>query len=178
MGGAILTDDQEFAEELLKPFLRNTGPSLSPFNAWNLLKGLETIDLRVRKMCANALDIATFLETADGVERTIYPGLENHPQHALAMRQMDGLGSTIVSFEVPGGRDGAFKVLNGVSIIDISNNLGDAKSLITHPATTTHQRLSFEERTVMGISDGLIRLSVGLEDPQDIKEDLARAIGA
>jgi len=178
MGGAILTDDREFAEELLKPFLRNTGPSLSPFNAWNLLKGLETIDLRVLKMCANALDIATFLEATDGVGRVLYPGLESHPQHALAMAQMDGLGSTIVSFEVPGGRDGAFKVLNGVSIIDISNNLGDAKSLITHPATTTHQRLSAEERAVMGISDGLIRLSVGLEDPQDIKEDLAGAIGA
>ncbi len=177
MGGAILTNDEEFAEDLLKPFLRNTGPSASPFNAWLQLKGLETLDLRVGKMSQNALEIAKFLEQEKGVETVIYPGLESHPQHGLAMEQMKS-GSTLVAFQVPGGRDAAFKVLNGVGIIDISNNLGDSKSLITHPATTTHQRLEPEERAAMGIGDGLIRLSVGLEDPDDLKEDLARALRA
>jgi O-succinylhomoserine sulfhydrylase len=175
MGGAILSDDQEFAEEKLKPFLRNTGPSASPFNAWLQLKGLETLDLRVEKMTANALEVARFLEVQDGIHKVFYPGLESHPQFDLAKAQMDS-GSTIVAFEIPGGRDGAFKLLNGVDIIDISNNLGDSKSLITHPATTTHQRLSPEERTLMGIDDGLIRLSVGLEDVDDLKEDLERAL--
>lgn len=175
MGGVILTNDVEYADDQLRPFLRNTGPCLSPFNAWLLLKGLETIDLRVRRMSENALKIAKFLETRSGVARTIYPGLASHPQHKLAMRQMDGCGSTIVAFEVDGGREAAFRVLNGVNIIDISNNLGDAKSLITHPATTTHQRLTDEERAGMGVGDGLIRLSVGLEDADDLIDDLDRA---
>jgi O-succinylhomoserine sulfhydrylase len=175
MGGAILSNDKEFAEEKLKPFLRNTGPSASPFNAWLQLKGLETLDLRVGKMSANALDIAQFLENQNGINKVIYPGLQSHPQFKLATKQMKS-GSTIVAFEVPGGRDGAFKFLNGVDIIDISNNLGDSKSLITHPATTTHQRLSEEERARMGIGDGLIRLSIGLEDSDDLKEDLERAL--
>ena len=174
MGGAILTNDEEFAEDKLKPFLRNTGPSASPFNAWLQLKGLETLDLRVGKMAANAIEVARFLEGQVGIDSVLYPGLESHPQHKLAMDQMKS-GSTIVSFQVPGGRDGAFKFLNGVNIIDISNNLGDSKSLITHPATTTHQRLKPEERALMGINDGLIRLSVGLEDVEDLKEDLERA---
>ncbi len=177
MGGAILTNDQEFAEEKLKPFLRNTGPSASPFNAWLQLKGLETLDLRINKMSDNALDVAQFLEGLNGIDRVLYPGIASHPQFKLAARQMKS-GSTIVAFEVPGGRDGAFKFLNGVSIIDISNNLGDSKSLITHPATTTHQRLGEDERARMGIGDGLIRLSVGLEDPDDLKEDLERALQA
>ncbi len=175
MGGAILSNDAEFATDLLKPFLRNTGPSMSPFNAWLMLKGLETLDLRVERMGANTLDVAIFLESQPGIGRVIYPGLASHPQHELAMAQMKS-GSTVVSFEAPGGRDGAFKLLNGLGIIDISNNLGDSKSLITHPATTTHQRLKPQERAAMGISDGLIRLSVGLEDPEDLKEDLARAL--
>ena len=174
IGGAILTNDEEFAEDKLKPFLRNTGPSASPFNAWLQLKGLETLDLRVGKMAANAIEVARFLEGQVGIDSVLYPGLESHPQHKLAMDQMKS-GSTIVSFQVPGGRDGAFKFLNGVNIIDISNNLGDSKSLITHPATTTHQRLKPEERALMGINDGLIRLSVGLEDVEDLKEDLERA---
>ncbi len=174
MGGAILTNDEEFAEDKLKPFLRNTGPSASPFNAWLQLKGLETLDLRVEKMAANAIEVARFLEGQVGIDSVLYPGLESHPQHKLAMAQMKS-GSTIVSFQVPGGRDGAFKFLGGVDIIDISNNLGDSKSLITHPATTTHQRLKPEERALMGIDDGLIRLSVGLEDVEDLKEDLERA---
>ncbi|MHA1599113.1 MAG: O-succinylhomoserine sulfhydrylase [Alphaproteobacteria bacterium] len=176
MGGVILTNDEEYAEDLLRPFLRNTGPSLSPFNAWTLLKGLETLDLRVRKMSENALKVAQSLDVTAGVTRVIYPGLTSHPQHKLAMRQMDNCGSTIVAFEVAGGREAAFKVLNGVQIIDISNNLGDAKSLITHPATTTHFRLSDEERAAMGVGDGLIRLSVGLEDADDLIEDLSQAL--
>ena len=175
MGGAILSNDEEFANEKLKPFLRNTGPSASPFNAWLQLKGLETLDLRVSKMSSNALYVAQFLEGLNGIQRVIYPGLASHPQFKLAARQMKS-GSTLIAFEVPGGRDGAFRFLNGVDIIDISNNLGDSKSLITHPATTTHQRLGEEERARMGISDGLIRLSVGLEDPDDLKEDLERAV--
>lgn len=175
MGGVILSNDQEFAEEKLKPFLRNTGPSASPFNAWLQLKGLETLDLRVEKMSANALEVAQFLEAQSGIGKVLYPGLPSHPQYDLAKAQM-GSGSTIVAFEVPGGRDGAFEVLRGVNIIDISNNLGDSKSLITHPGTTTHQRLSPEERAQMGIGDGLIRLSVGLEDVEDLKEDLQSAL--
>lgn len=175
MGGAILSNDEVFAQEKLKPFLRNTGPSASPFNAWLQLKGLETLDLRVRKMAANALEIAHFLENREGIDKVIYPGLESHPQFALARAQMVS-GSTIVSFEVLGARRGAFKFLNGIDIIDISNNLGDSKSLVTHPATTTHQRLSDEERAMMGIEDGLIRLSVGLEDVEDLKEDLEHAL--
>ncbi|MBL6932811.1 MAG: O-succinylhomoserine sulfhydrylase [Rhodospirillales bacterium] len=169
MGGAILSNDEEFANEKLKPFLRNTGPSASPFNAWLQLKGLETLDLRVSKMSSNALYVAQFLEGLNGIQRVIYPGLASHPQFKLAARQMKS-GSTLIAFEVPGGRDGAFRFLNGVDIIDISNNLGDSKSLITHPATTTHQRLGEEERARMGISDGLIRLSVGLEDPDDLRK--------
>lgn len=175
MGGAILSNDEEFAEDLLKPFLRNTGPSASPFNAWLQLKGLETLELRVAKMSQNALDIARHLEDLNGIDKVIYPGLESHPQYTLAKRQMKG-GSTMIAFEIPGGRESAFKFLNGVDIIDISNNLGDSKSLITHPATTTHQRLEPEERALMGIGDGLIRLSVGLEDSDDLKEDLERAL--
>jgi len=176
MGGAILTNDGDFIEDNLKPFLRNTGPSISPFNAWTLLKGLETVALRVERMAQNAKEVAEFLESHATVKRTIYPGLPSHPQHDLAMKQMKN-GSTLVSFEVSGGREGAFSVLNNVGLIDISNNLGDAKSLITHPATTTHQRLESEERAQMGIGDGLIRLSVGLEDVEDLKEDLAHALG-
>jgi O-succinylhomoserine sulfhydrylase len=126
-------------------------------------------------MAANALEIAHFLENREGIEKVIYPGLESHPQFALARAQMVS-GSTIVAFEVLGARRGAFKFLNGINIIDISNNLGDTKSLITHPATTTHQRLSDEERAMMGIEDGLIRLSVGLEDVEDLKEDLEHAL--
>ncbi|MBT3238045.1 MAG: O-succinylhomoserine sulfhydrylase [Rhodospirillaceae bacterium] len=176
MGGVVLTNDKDYVEDLLMPFLRHTGPSLSPFNAWTLLKGLETIDLRVRRMSENALKVAGALESIGGVKRVIYPGLASHPQHALAMSQMDNCGSTIVAFNVAGGRDDAFKVLNGLNIIDISNNLGDAKSMVTHPATTTHRRLSDEERAEIGIGDGLIRLSVGLEDTDDLIEDLTQAL--
>jgi len=176
LGGAVLSNDQHFVEKQLTPFYRNTGPSISPFNAWILLKGLETLDLRVARQCDNALDIATFLEGQDAIERVIYPGLASHPQHQLAMTQMSGKGSTVVSFQVKGGKAEAFKVLNALTIVDIANNLGDAKSLITHPATTTHQRLSDAERATMGISENLVRLSVGIEDVEDLKDDLAQAL--
>ncbi|MDP6473562.1 MAG: O-succinylhomoserine sulfhydrylase [Alphaproteobacteria bacterium] len=174
LGGAILSS-QAFVDEELLPFLRHTGPSLSPFNAWVLLKGLETLDLRVERMCANALAVATLLEGLGGVERVLYPGLASHPQHALAERQMSA-GGTIVSFDIAGGKAAAFDFLDRLGMIEISNNLGDAKSLITHPATTTHQRLRPEQRAALGIGDGLVRLSVGLEDVEDIKSDLGQAM--
>ena len=174
LGGAILGDPQ-YMEDHLRMFLRHTGPALSAFNAWVLLKGLETLELRVRQHCANALDTAQFLETRKEVTRTLYPGLRSHPQYALAQTQMSGSGN-VIAFEVAGGKAGAFRCLDALRMIDISNNLGDAKSLINHPATTTHQRLPEEERARLGISPGLIRLSVGLEDVEDIKEDLAQAL--
>lgn len=181
LGGAILTNDGDFEETLLVPFLRHTGPALSPFNAWILLKGLETLELRVSRHCANAAALTRHLEShaggSNGLRRVLYPGSPAHPQHALAARQMSD-GGNIVALELEGGRDAAFRFLNALKLIDISNNLGDAKSLACHPATTTHQRLSAEERAAMGISDGLVRLSVGLEDVDDLKEDLDRALAA
>ena len=176
LGGAVLCD-KAFHKEFLTPFMRHTGPAMSPFNAWICLKGLETLDLRVRQHCANAGAIAEFLETQPGLDRVIYPGLRSHPQHELAKRQMSG-ASSMVSFELSGGKPAAFKFLNALEIIDLSNNLGDAKSLITHPQTTTHQRLSEEEREQLGIGGGLVRLSVGLEDPLDLQDDIARALHA
>ena len=176
LGGVILCDG-EFFEENLRMFLRHTGPSMSPFNAWVLLKGLETLELRVRQHCVNTRDVAEFLSARNDVGRVLYPALPSHPQHELAMAQMSD-GGNLVSFDIEGGREGAFRFLNALTLIDISNNLGDAKSLITHPATTTHQRLEPEERARMGITDGLVRLSVGLEDPDDVKEDLDRALAA
>ena len=176
MGGAILTNDLDFIENSLTPFFRHTGPTLSPFNAWVLVKGLETLDLRVQRSCENALAVAEFLSGCKGINKVLYPGLDSHPQHELAMRQMSS-GGTLVSFEVSGGKEAAFGFLNRLGLIDISNNLGDTKSLATHPATTTHQRLSPEERQASSITDGLIRLSVGLEDADDLKEDLDQALG-
>ncbi len=177
LGGAVLSNDRGFVDEVLGPFLRHTGPTLSAFNAWLLLKGLETMELRVERQCANARRVAEFLAARKGVRRVLYPGLPSHPQHALAMRQM-GSGGSIVAFEAGRGRDDAFRLLNGLRLIDISNNLGDAKSLITHPATTTHQRLGDEERGRMGIGPALLRLSVGLEDANDLIDDLERALAA
>ncbi|MFP6689635.1 MAG: O-succinylhomoserine sulfhydrylase [Alphaproteobacteria bacterium] len=173
LGGAILSS-QAFVDDELLPFLRHTGPSLSPFNAWVLLKGLETLELRVERMCANALDVASFLEGRNEIERVLYPGLPSHPQHALAERQMSA-GGTVVSFDIAGGKQAAFSFLNRLRLIDISNNLGDSKSLITHPATTTHQRLQPEERAALRLGDGLVRLSVGLEDVEDVKSDISQA---
>ena len=174
LGGAIL-GTEAYVEEKLTPFMRHTGPALSPFNAWVLLKGLETLDVRVQRHCENALGIARFLEAQPGISQTIYPGLESHPQYELAKRQMSG-SSSLVSFNLEGGEARAFRFLNSLRLIDISNNLGDAKSLITHPATTTHQRLTPEERVEQNIGPGLVRLSVGLEDVEDLKEDLFQAL--
>jgi O-succinylhomoserine sulfhydrylase len=176
MGGAILCK-QQFIDDHLNQFMRHTGPSISPFNAWIFLKGLETLDIRVRQACANALQVAEFLSAQSGMNRVLYPGLKSHPQYALAQKQMSG-GGTMVTFELAGGKTEAFKFLNALEIIDISNNLGDTKSLVTHPATTTHQRLSEEERAALGLNGGVVRLSVGLEDPLDICDDIARALAA
>ena len=174
LGGAIL-GSEAFINEQLVPFYRHTGPSLSPFNAWVMVKGLETLELRIAQHCANAKTLAQFLENQPGVTAVIYPGLDSHPQAALARAQMDDAGS-IVSFEVEGGKEQAFRMLNALALIDISNNLGDTKSLVTHPATTTHQRLQPEERAQLNITDGLIRISVGLEDVADIRDDLDQAL--
>lgn len=175
LGGAILTNDTEFLDDHLTPWMRHTGPAMSPFNAWVLLKGLETLAVRVQQQCANADKVARFLESHANTGKVLYPGLPSHPQHNLAMSQMDA-GSTLVAFEIAGGKEGAFKALNALGVIDISNNLGDSKSLITHPATTTHQRLSADEKAALGITDGLVRLSVGLEDADDLIEDLDQAL--
>jgi O-succinylhomoserine sulfhydrylase len=174
LGGAVLAS-AAFVKDDLVPFCRHTGPSLSPFNAWVLLKGLETLPLRLARHAESAQRLALFLERHGGPTRVLYPGLASHPQHALAARQMTGYGS-IVAFDVPGGKAAAFRVLDSLRLIDISNNLGDAKSLITHPATTTHHRLKPEQRAELGIGDGMVRLSVGLEDPDDLIEDLDQAL--
>jgi O-succinylhomoserine sulfhydrylase len=176
LGGAVL-GSEKFVRETLLPFLRHTGPALSPFNAWLLLKGIETLPLRVEQQARSALEIARFLERHPKVERVLYPGLESHPQYALAQRQMTG-GSTLLAISVAGGKPGAFRFQNALRLIEISNNLGDSKSLITHPATTTHQRLKPEERAALGIDEGLVRLSVGLEDTADLIADLDQALKA
>ena len=174
LGGAIVST-KKFKEELLKPFLRHTGPSLSPFNAWVLLKGLETLKLRVDAQSASALAMAEHLSATKGIARVIYPFLDSHPQAALARKQMKS-GGTMVTFEVEGGKRKAFDVLRNLSLVDISNNLGDAKSLMTHPASTTHRNIGPEARAMMGITDGMLRLSVGLEDVKDLLADVKQAI--
>jgi len=176
LGGAILSNNEEYIEKTVAPFLRQTGPALSPFNAWVLLKGMETLELRVSRQCQNALEIARFLATQDTIEEVVYPGLPSHPQHELAMTQMSEKGGTMVCFHVKGGKEEAFKLMNKLEIIDISNNLGDAKSLITHPATTTHQKMTEAEQRDAGIRPGTIRLSLGIEDARDLKDDLAQAL--
>jgi O-succinylhomoserine sulfhydrylase len=175
--GGIILSSREFIDTHIHTFLRQTGPALSPFNAWVMLKSLETLPLRVNHQAASAGRIADVLATHPTVTRLIYPGRLDHPQADVIRRQMTG-GGTLVTFEVPGGKAGAFAVSNALSIIKISNNLGDAKSIITHPATTTHQRLTPEARTKMGISDGMLRLSVGLEDPEDLIADLSHALAS
>jgi len=176
LGGVILADEA-FVQDHLHTFLRNTGPSLSPFNAWVLLKSLETLDLRVREHCRNAIVVADFLKDHAKVSKVIFPGHTDHPAYELANQQME-LPGNIVTFEVNGGQKEAFKFENALELIDISNNLGDAKSLITHPATTTHQRLTAEARAELGISDNMVRLSVGLEDTADLCADLDAALSS
>jgi O-succinylhomoserine sulfhydrylase len=176
LGGVILCD-RKFLEDHLQTFMRNTGPSLSPFNAWVMTKALETLDLRVRAMCEHAAAVADALARLPKVTRVLYPGRADHPQAELARRQMT-LGGSLVSFHLDGGKDMAFRFARALRLIDISNNLGDAKSLITHPATTTHFRLTPQARQELGITDGMMRLSVGLEDPGDLIDDLAQALKA
>jgi O-succinylhomoserine sulfhydrylase len=176
LGGAVLGRG-DWIDGTLQPFLRNTGPALSPFNAWMLLKGIETMGLRVAAAQANAVRVADRLARARGVVDVRYPFRDDHPGNDVARRQMTG-GSTLVTFEVEGGQAGAFAFLDAMRLIAISNNLGDSKSLATHPATTTHYKIGAEERARLGIGDGVIRLSVGLEDADDLIDDLERGLAA
>jgi O-succinylhomoserine sulfhydrylase len=175
LGGAVL-GTQEFIDGPVKNLMRHTGPAMSPFNAWTLVKGLETLSLRVNRQHENALALAAALEAHPRVIRVLHPWLPSHPQHDLAKSQMSG-GGSVVTFVIDGGKDEAFRVMNALDVVDISNNLGDAKSLVTHPATTTHRRLTPEARAAVGITDGTIRISVGLEDPLDLVEDVVTALG-
>jgi O-succinylhomoserine sulfhydrylase len=174
LGGVILASE-EFIQAHIHTLLRQTGPSMSPFNAWVLLKSLETLPLRVERQTRTAAIVADALAGHSKIRRLIYPGRADHPQADIIARQMTG-GSTLLALEIEGGKAGAFRFLNALDLIQISNNLGDAKSLITHPATTTHQRFTSEERAEMGVSEGLVRLSVGLEHPDDLIEDLTQAL--
>jgi O-succinylhomoserine sulfhydrylase len=176
LGGVILSTRKWIADNL-DVILKQTGPALSPFNAWVLLKSMETLPLRVRAQTDSAEKVADALATHKAVTRVLYPGRDDHPQAALARRQMER-GGTLVAFTVDGGREGAFRVANALRLVKLSNNLGDAKSLLTHPATTTHKNLKEEQRAELGITDGLLRLSVGLEDPADLVADLTRALDA
>jgi O-succinylhomoserine sulfhydrylase len=173
--GGIVLSSEEYVDEHLHPYFKHTGPALSPFNAWVMLKGLETLPIRVRQQCGSAAVVADAIAGLPGITRVLYCGREDHPQAELARRQMSG-GAQVVSFEFEGDKAQAFRFLNALEIIKLSNNLGDAKSLITHPATTTHQRLKPEERAELGISDGLVRLSVGLEAVEDLVEEIANAV--
>jgi O-succinylhomoserine sulfhydrylase len=176
LGGAVL-GRKAWIEDTLQPFLRNTGPTLSAFNAWLLLKGMETLSLRVDAACRGAAAVADFLAARPEVARGWYPARADHPQHALAMAQM-AAGGSIVTFALAGGKAAAFRAMNAFGLIAVSNNLGDSKSLATHPATTTHMRIGEAERARLGITDGVIRLSVGLEDPRDLIDDLAQGLAA
>jgi O-succinylhomoserine sulfhydrylase len=177
LGGVIL-GTREFIRGTVEPYMKHTGGSLSPFNAWTLLKGLETIDLRVRAQVESALQIAEAFQGHAALERMIYPGLRTHAQHALVQSQLDGKGGTVLSLDIKGGKEAAFRFLNALTIPVISNNLGDAKSIATHPATTTHQRLPDAQKTELGITPGLVRFSVGLEDAGDLIADLTQALAA
>jgi O-succinylhomoserine sulfhydrylase len=176
LGGAVLADTA-FCKDHLMMFLRHTGPALSPFNAWVLVKGLETLSLRVEHQCVTALRIAELLAGHRAVLRTLYPHLPSHPQYDIARRQMTA-GGTVVTFELKGGKAAAFAFMNALELVDISNNLGDAKSLVTHPATTTHRSMGEEERLKAGITQGLVRLSLGLETAADLEHDVARGLAA
>lgn len=174
LGGVVLSDKQ-WIDENLHDYFRHTGPAMSPFNAWTLLKGIETLPLRVKQQTESARRIADFLAEQPQVARVIYPGRKDHPQADIIANQMSG-GSTLVAFELKGGKEAAFALQNALEIIRISNNLGDSKSLITHPATTTHKNLTDEARAELGISAGTVRFSAGIEDSEDLIEDFARAL--
>ena len=176
LGGAVL-GSSDFITKYVQEWVRQTGPSMSPFNAWVMLKGLETLPVRVKAQCATSATIADVLAEQNGVTRVIYPGRADHPQAVLAAKQMPG-GGQMIAFEVAGGKAGAFRCLNALRLIRISNNLGDAKSLVTHPATTTHFKLTAAQRTELGITDGMIRLSIGLEAAEDLIHDLVNAVKA
>ena len=173
--GGIVLGKRDFIRGPLETFLKHTGAALSPFNAWVMLKGLETLDLRCRAQAATAQALAEKLTGHPALSRVIYPGLPDHPQAALVARQME-TGGTMLAFELAGGKAAAFRFLDALRLVLISNNLGDAKSLVTHPATTTHQRLSPDQRAALGIGDGLVRLSIGLEDPDDLLADILHAM--
>lgn len=175
--GGVICGTEQFIRKVAEPYLKHTGAAMSPFTAWIMLNGMATLDLRCRAMADSALKVAQALEGHPKVTGMVYPGLPSHPQHALAMAQM-GSGGTLVTFEVAGGKDGAFRFMNALEIALISNNLGDAKTIATHPATTTHQRLSQEQKDKLGITPGLIRLSVGLEDAGDLIGDLMQGLAA
>ena len=174
LAGAV-AGTKDFIDNILLPFHRNTGPTLSAFNAWVVLKGLETLDLRIRRQSENSIKVGQFLEGR--VPRILHPGLPSHPQHNLAMRQMDAAGS-IFAFELDGGREQAHGLLDALELIDISNNIGDSRSLMTHPSSTTHSGVAEDKRLEMGVTEGMIRINVGLEDPQDVIDDLDRALTA
>ncbi|WP_439631377.1 O-succinylhomoserine sulfhydrylase [Shinella sp.] len=174
LGGVVLSD-KEWIDENLHDYFRHTGPAMSPFNAWTLLKGIETLPLRVKQQTENASRIADFLADSNKVAQVIYPGRKDHPQADIIAKQMTG-GSTLVCFELKGGKEAAFALQDALEVIKISNNLGDAKSLITHPATTTHKNLTDEARAELGISAGTVRLSAGIEDSEDLIEDFSRAL--
>ncbi|PRY91284.1 O-succinylhomoserine sulfhydrylase [Donghicola tyrosinivorans] len=176
LGGVVL-GSKEFIRGTLEPYMKHTGAAMSPFTAWIMLKGLETLDLRVRAQAATAAAIAKALEGHPKLERVVYPGSPSHPQYDLCQAQM-GSGGTMVAYEIKGGRDAAFRFMNALEICTISNNLGDAKTIVTHPATTTHQRLPQEQKDHLGITYGLIRMSAGLEDAQDLIDDVLRGLDA
>lgn len=173
LGGAVL-GSEEFINEKITPFHRHTGPAMSPFNAWVFLKGLETLELRMERHCDNAEKLADFLHNHSKIEKVIYPHHKSHPQYDLAKKQMKR-GSNMIAFEVKGGKDAAFSVMNKLNIIDISNNLGDTKSLVTHPATTTHSNIEPDEQSILGITQGMIRMSVGIESIEDLINDFNQA---
>ena len=175
--GGVICGTKEFIRKVAEPYLKHTGAAMSPFTAWIMLNGLATLDLRCRAMADSALKVAQALEGHPKVTKVIHPALPSHPQHTLAMAQM-GSGGTLVTFEVAGGKDAAFRFMNALQIALISNNLGDAKTIATHPATTTHQRLAQEQKDALGITPGLIRFSVGLEDTGDLIADLMQALDA
>ncbi|MEI4484602.1 O-succinylhomoserine sulfhydrylase [Frigidibacter sp. MR17.14] len=173
--GGVICGTKEFVRKVAEPYLKHTGAAISPFNAWLMLSGMQTLELRVRAQTEAAAEIAEALSGHAKITRLVYPGLESHPQHKVAAEQMGGFG-TMLAFEIAGGQEAAFRLLNALEVAKISNNLGDAKTIATHPATTTHQRLPVEQKAMLGITPGLIRLSIGLEDPADLIADLMQAL--